>query len=95
MAAHVPAGTRVGAIEGDIDSQFALAGRYNVGFWETPAALPREHVRYVVVEWGPINQGYSDLTPSQVRHLLGRGRLVVSFWGRTNGQVALYKLPLP
>jgi hypothetical protein len=94
MTAHVSAGARVGAVDGDIDSLYALAGRYNVGYWETPAALSREHVRYAVVEWGPVNQGYSDLTSFQVRHLLRRGRLVVSFWGRTNGQVALYQLPL-
>ncbi len=95
MAAHVPAGTRVEAMEDDIDSQYALAGRYDVGFWDTPAAVPAEHVRYVVVEWALINDGYSEETPSQVRQLVAHGRLVFSFRGRTYGQIALYQLPLP
>jgi hypothetical protein len=91
MAAHVPAGTRVDAD----DSQYALDGRYDVVTDETPAALSQEHVRYVVVEWALINDGYSDQTPSQVRHLIGHGRLVFSFSERTFGQIALYELPPP
>ena len=88
--AHVPAGTQVK----DDDSPWALAGRYYVGSWDTPAALAQNHVRYVVVQWRLSDEGYSDETPSQVRQLIGHGRLVFSFWGRTNGQIALYQLPL-
>jgi Dolichyl-phosphate-mannose-protein mannosyltransferase len=91
MAKHVPAGARVD----DDDSQYALAGRYQVVSWDTPAALSQDHVRYVVVEWALINDGYSDQTASQVRQLIGDDRLVFSFWGRTFGQIALYQLPLP
>ena len=91
MEAHVPAGTQVK----DDDSPWVLAGRYYVGSWDTPAALSQNHVRYLVVQWRLSNEGYSDETSSQVRHLIGRGRLVFSFWGRTNGQIALYQLPLP
>jgi hypothetical protein len=93
MAVHVPVGTRVGATEEDIETSNALAGRYQVGSWQTPAAPSREHVGYLVVEWAPIDEGYSDQTPSQIRRLVGRGRLVFSFWGRTYGQLALYRLP--
>jgi 4-amino-4-deoxy-L-arabinose transferase-like glycosyltransferase len=95
ITVHVPPGTSIGAIDGDIDSGYSLSPRYNVGYWTTSAALSQDQVRYVVVEWGPVDQGYSDLTSSQVRQLVAPDQLVVSFWGRTNGQVALYKLPLP
>jgi 4-amino-4-deoxy-L-arabinose transferase-like glycosyltransferase len=91
---HIPPGTRIGAIDGDINSGYSLVNRYNVGYWETSAALQQEQVHYLVVEWGPIDQGYSDLTPSQVHRLVASYRLVVSFSGRTNGQVALYWSPL-
>lgn len=91
MAKHVPAGAQVD----DDDSQYAIAGRYQVVSWDTPAALSQDHVRYMVVEWALINDGYSDLTASQVRQLVGDGRLVFSFRGRTFGQIALYQLPPP
>ncbi len=91
MAKHVPAGAQVD----DDDSQYAIAGRYQVVSWDTPAALSQDHVRYIVVEWALINDGYSDLTASQVRQLVGDGRLVFSFRGRTFGQIALYQLPPP
>jgi 4-amino-4-deoxy-L-arabinose transferase-like glycosyltransferase len=100
MAVHVPAGARVtGAADwpqGPIDiAQYALAGPYNVGLWVTPAARSREHVSYVVVPWAEVNEGYSSLTASEVRHLVDHGRLVFSFHGRTYSDLALYRLPLP
>ena len=63
VTAHVPAGTVIGATDGDIETPYALAGSYQVGYWETPAGLSQGHVRYVVVEWGTIDEGYSDQTP--------------------------------
>ena len=93
VTAHVPAGTVIGAIDGDIETPYALGGSYQVGYWETPAGLPQGHVRYVVVEWGTIDEGYSDQTPSQVRNLVSHARLVFSFTGRTYGELALYQLP--
>jgi hypothetical protein len=93
MAAHVPAGTRVGATGDDISALYALAGTYNVEVLTNAAARPQEHVRYIVVEWAQIDEGYSTFAPSQVRHLVRPGRLVFSFWGRTYDQLALYKLP--
>jgi hypothetical protein len=48
-----------------------------------------------LVQWASINEGYSTFTSSQVRHIVGGNRPVFSFWGRTYGQFALYKLPQP
>ncbi len=102
MAAYVPAGTAVtgaamspqpGATP-DV-AGYALEPTYMVGLWVTPAERYREHVRYVVVDWAEIDEGYGYLTPAQVRQLVSHGRLVFSFRGRTYGQLALYKLPLP
>jgi Dolichyl-phosphate-mannose-protein mannosyltransferase len=95
MAAHVPAGTAVGATDDDISATYGLAGSYQVEVLANPAAGSPEHVRYIVVEWSQIDEGYSTLTPSEVRHLVGGDQLVFSFRGRTYGQLALYKLPLP
>jgi 4-amino-4-deoxy-L-arabinose transferase-like glycosyltransferase len=96
MAVHVPAGSKVTGAAGNYDvAQYALVGRYNVGLWLTSAALSRDHVRYVVVEWGEINEGYSSLTPPQVRNLVGHGQPVFSFDGRTYGHLVLYRLPVP
>jgi hypothetical protein len=94
MAAHVPVGTRVGQTALDEVAEYALSNWYQVGIWPTPAALSEAHARYLLVEWGPVNEGYSD-PPSQVRHLVGHDRLVFSFRGPTYGQLALYELPQP
>ena len=91
MAAHVPAGTAVGATDDDISALYGLAGKYQVEVLANPSAGSPEHFRYIVVEWSQIDEGYSTLTPSQVRHLVDGGRLVFSFRGRTYGQLALYK----
>jgi len=92
---HVPPGTRVGATEVDIETPNVLGARYRVGTWETPAALSRAHAGYLVVEWASVDEGYADQTPAQVRQLIGHGRLVFSFRGRTYGQLALYRLRRP
>jgi hypothetical protein len=92
VTAHVPAGTAIGVIDGDIETQYALSA-YQVGYWDTSAALSEEHVRYFVVEWATVDDGYSDQTPSQVQSLVSHGRLIFSFTGRTYGELALYQLP--
>jgi Dolichyl-phosphate-mannose-protein mannosyltransferase len=94
VTAHVPAGTAIGAIQGDIESPYALGADYNVGYWETSAALAKAHARYVVVEWGPVEEGYSLQTPAHVRQLVARGKVVFSFDERTYGDLELYQLPL-
>jgi hypothetical protein len=95
MGAHVPAGTAVAAITGDIETPYSLGADYNVGYWDTPAALSREHVRYIVVEWASVDEGYSTKTPAEVRQLVAHGKVVFSFRGRTYGNLELYQLPLP
>jgi hypothetical protein len=92
VTARVPAGTALGTIEGDIETPYALGDRYYVGQWETPAALSANRVRYVVVEWAPVDQGYSDLSSSQVRQLVSHGRVVFSSHGRTYGDLDLYRV---
>lgn len=104
MTAHIPAGVRVTDAAADRASSaesaapqvaLALGSRYGVGFWVTPAARSKEHVQYVVVPWAEIDHGYSYLSPAQVRQLVAHGRLVFSFYGRTYGDLELYRLPLP
>lgn len=95
MTTHVPPGSRVGVLDVDIETPYALGSRYNVGVWQTPAALSQNHVRYLVVEWGPLDEGYSDQSPAQVQQLVSHSRLVFSFRERTYGQLAFYLLPVP
>jgi hypothetical protein len=94
VMAHVPAGTAISAIQGDIETP-SLGGDYQVGYWDTSAALSVHRVRYVVVEWGTVDEGYSPETPAQIRQLVADGKVVFSFRGRTYGNLELYQLPLP
>jgi hypothetical protein len=89
---HVPAGTRIGATDGDIETAYALPG-YQVAYWDTKAALAQEHVRYFVVEWATVDQGYSDQTPAEIKNLVSDGRVLFSYTGRTYGDLVLYQLP--
>ena len=95
MAARVPAEARVSDATGDQNdvAEYALAGRYDVGLWLTPAALARQHVQFIVAEWAEIDEGYASLSPVQVRKLTSSGRVVFSFHGRTYGDLQLYQLP--
>jgi Dolichyl-phosphate-mannose-protein mannosyltransferase len=101
MAAHIRAGTAITIAAGSPPpsqtdgGRYALEDRYKVGLWVTSAALRQEHVRYVMVEWGPIDEGYSYLSPARVRRLIRGDRLVFSYRGRTYGQLALYQRPAP
>jgi hypothetical protein len=101
MAAQVPPGTAVtvaagSPIAGNSDGgRYALQAHYKAGLWATPAALRGEHVRYILAEWGSINEGFAYLSTGQVLRLGRPGREVFSFWGRTYGHLALYKLPSP
>jgi len=101
IAAHVPVGTTVTNPTVTLNSslnditQETLPPRYNVDPWLTPAARSRDHVRYVVVEWGLISDGYSTISSSEILSVVRSGRQVFSAPGRTYGQVTLYELPLP
>lgn len=91
--AHIPAGARIAALQGDIDSEYALGARYQVGFWETPAALRQAAARYLVIEWGSVADDYADLSAGQAQGLARLGRLLFSASGRSYGRVAVYELP--
>lgn len=98
MAARVPAGATVAAFDGTTEdgiTQYALAGRYRVGRWVTPAARAAEHVRYAVVPWTEINQHYSYYSPARVLGIVHQGKVLFSFRGRTYGDVVLYQLSVP
>ena len=100
LAAHIPAGTTIASVD---DSPpltagttfWALSGHYRVGPWATPAQRARHQVRYVVIPWMEIGQGYSYLTGAQAHALVRPGRLLFSFHERTYGDLALYEIPLP
>jgi hypothetical protein len=93
MTANVPAGTRVGTLNEDIETPYSMGDRYDVGVWETPAALARSHARYLVVEWAVVDEGYSDIDSAQVHQLIRRAKVVFSFQGRTYSDLVLYQLP--
>jgi hypothetical protein len=100
LAAHIPAGTTIASVD---DSPpltagttfWALADHYRVGPWATPAQRARHQVRYVVIPWMEIGQGYSYLTDAQAHALVRPGRLLFSFHERTYGDLALYEIPSP
>ncbi|TVZ02885.1 phospholipid carrier-dependent glycosyltransferase [Trebonia kvetii] len=97
MTAHVPPSAPITdaamGLSGDVGANALADYGYHVGFWVTPAARSRYHVRYVLVPWAEVSQGYSYLSPSQVRRLIRPGSLLFSFRGRTYGDLALYALP--
>lgn len=97
MTDHLPPGARITdaavGLSGDVGENTLADYGYHVGFWVTPAARSRYHVRYILVPWAEVNQGYSYLSPAQVRRLIGPGSLLFSFHGRTYGDLALYRLP--
>jgi hypothetical protein len=95
MAMHVPAGTRIGVTDDDIAAEYGLSGIYDIEVLITPADQTQARARYILVLWASIDEGYSTFTSSQVRNIVGRNRPVFSYMGRTYGQLALYKLPLP
>ncbi len=100
LAAHVPAGTVIASVDDSPPltagtTYWALNDDYRVGPWAAPAARARHHVRYVVIPWTEIGQGYSYLTMAQAQRLARTGRLLFSFRERTYGDLALYQIPLP
>ena len=94
MAAHIPAGTPVAVTDDDIAAEYGMSGTYDIEIWVTPTDQSQEQARYLLVLWASIDEGYSTFTASQIQHIVGRSRPVSSFWGRTYGQLALYKLSL-
>ncbi|HJY96653.1 MAG TPA: hypothetical protein VJ371_17010, partial [Streptosporangiaceae bacterium] len=99
LAANVPPGSAVDIPAASLPlsqsdgGRYELEGQYRTGLWTTQSSLRKDHVRYILVEWGPIDEGLSSLDPAQVRALTGHARLLFSYTGRSYGQLALYELP--
>jgi len=99
LAANVPPGTAVDIPAASLPlsqsdgGRYELEGQYRTGLWTSQSSLRKDHVRYILVEWGPIDEGLSYLDPAQVRALTGHARLLFSYTGRSYGQLALYELP--
>jgi hypothetical protein len=65
---------------------------YYVGFWQTPAD-PATGVRYIIVPWKEVQDGYVvGLTPTQARALVRGDQRVFSVHSQTYGQIDLYKV---
>jgi hypothetical protein len=93
MAIHVPPDPAV-TTAGDFGGRYMLAVWYHLRpAATTTAELSGENIRYLIVAWGEVDQGYSGLTASQARRLVGHGRPIFSFDGRTYGLLTLYLLP--
>lgn len=93
LQTRVPAGTLLGATDDDIEAEYALSNSYHLDVLTSLSAPSREHVRYIVIEWSQVNEGYANLTTSQVRHMVRHDGVVFSFHGRTYGDLALYRTP--
>jgi Dolichyl-phosphate-mannose-protein mannosyltransferase len=99
LAANVPPGTAVDIPAASLPlsqsdgGRYELEGQYRTGLWTTRSSMRKDHVRYILVEWGTIDEGLSYLDPAQVRALTAHARLLFSYTGRSYGQLALYELP--
>ncbi|GAA1973344.1 phospholipid carrier-dependent glycosyltransferase [Kitasatospora viridis] len=98
LEANVPAGSPISAPDGGATAgvtSWALQGRYPVGDWLTLQQRQQAGAQYLVVPWQVIDQGYGAAAPADVHALAAQGTLLFSFHGRTYGQLALYRIPLP
>ncbi|MFG2333881.1 phospholipid carrier-dependent glycosyltransferase [Streptomyces sp. NPDC048604] len=102
LETRLPAGSSITVVDGT--PYFASTGQgitsglqdlYRVGKWVTPQARAEAGVRYVVVPWKEVREGYTFLTVGETRRLIADGDLVFSFKGRTYDTLALYRMPPP
>jgi len=99
LAANVPPGSAVDIPAASLPlsqsdgGRYELEAQYRTGLWTTQSSLRKDHVRYILVEWGLIDEGLSYLDPAQVRALTGHARLLFSYTGRSYAQLALYEMP--
>jgi hypothetical protein len=95
MLAHLPPRTPVIIV--DETGRYALRGTFRVGTWTSEADRRRVGVRYIVVPWREVQQGYSTLDTgidaATVRRLTSTATRLVSVRERSYGDVALYRLP--
>jgi len=88
-----PTGTGVIITQGT--SEFVFGGRFDAGPWTGDEQRVQHRVRYLVVPWREVYQGYTYVTLPTVRELVAQGQLVLSVPSRSYGEVALYRLPYP
>lgn len=93
LAAHVPPESVITTPGGP--TNIILEDRYRIGAWLLPGDRYRAGVRYAVVAWSLVDQGYASWTPEQASALTHQGTLLFSHTGRSFGRLALYRLPLP
>jgi hypothetical protein len=97
MLAHLSRQTPVIVV--DETGRYALQDDFRVGTWTTDAQRSRVGVRYIVVPWREVEQGYTYLDTGidarTVQTLLTGATRLVSVHGRSYGDVALYRLPSP
>jgi 4-amino-4-deoxy-L-arabinose transferase-like glycosyltransferase len=101
MAAHLAPGTTIGVADTDPangasekgPSARILEDRYRVSGWRSARDRSLDGVRYLVVPWTEVEQGYSQVSVSAVRREIRDAQLLFSFKGRTYGTLALYRLP--
>lgn len=92
MARAVP-GTGVIVVNGT--SEFALGDAFNVGPFTSDEDRIRHDVRYLVVPWKEVIQGYTYVTLDTVQELAADGRRVLTLDSPTYGSVDVYLLPPP
>jgi hypothetical protein len=93
LASHASIGTGVIIVNGT--SEFALDDLYKVGPYTSTAERARYHIRYLVVPWREVNEGYTYVTLPTIRSLTKHAKLVLDFPERTYGRVSLYRLQPP
>lgn len=95
MSTHVPVGVAITSVDGTTESgvsKWVFSDVYRMGRWVSPEALAVEDVRYVIVPWKSVEQGYAYLTVGEARRLTRDATLVFSVTGSTYGTLALYEV---
>ncbi|MEZ0490916.1 ArnT family glycosyltransferase [Kineococcus sp. TBRC 1896] len=90
---NAPAGTGVIITQGT--SEFVFGDRFDAGPYTGDEQRVQHGVRYLVVPWREVYQGYTYVTLPTVEDLVAQGRLVLSVPSRSYGEVALYRLDDP
>lgn len=97
MLAHVP--PKAPVIVLDQTGRYVLRNDFRVGTWTEPAQRRKVGVRYMVVPWREVAQGYTVIDTGidavTVRSLTADAKRMFFVKSRSYGEVALYKIPLP
>lgn len=91
LSEHTAPGTGIIVVNGT--SEFALRDTYRVGPWTTDEQRQEHGVRYLVVPWKEVNQGYTYVSLATVNELRVYAQLVFHYQERTYGDLDMYALP--